>query len=244
MKRFRWLVIVFVMTWVGAVSNAAGGWSDVLKNTLNSFGSGNQLDNAEIIDGLKEALEIGTSQAVQLAGRENGYFDNPKIKIPLPETLANTETLVRAAGMGDQLDAFVLSMNRAAERAAPEAKSIFWDAIKQMRFDDAKRILNGRDNAATQYFQEKTTDQLTTVFKPLVHQAMEEVGVTQEYQTLQSETAAIPFLSDWLVNLDDYVTAQALDGLFVLVADEEAKIRQDPAARVTDLLKKVFATPQ
>jgi hypothetical protein len=244
MKRFRWLVIVFVVTWAGAVSNAAGGWSDVLKNTLNSFGSGNQLDNAEIIDGLKEALEIGTSQAVQLAGRENGYFNNPEIKIPLPETIANTETLVRAAGMGDQLDAFVLSMNRAAERAAPEAKSIFWDAIKQMRFDDAKRILNGRDNAATLYFQEKTTDQLTTVFKPLVHQAMEEVGVTQEYQTLQSETAAIPFLSDWLVNLDDYVTAQALDGLFVLVADEEAKIRQDPAARVTDLLKKVFAAPQ
>jgi hypothetical protein len=244
MNRFVWLVIVSMVVFGGTASRTMGGWADALKNTLESVSGGSQLDNAEIVDGLKEALEIGTNQAVQLAGRENGYFGNPDIKIPLPETIAQTESLVRAAGMGDQLDAFVLSMNRAAERAAPEAKSIFWDAIKQMQFDDAKRILEGRDNEATLYFQDKTTDQLTAVFKPLVHQAMEEVGVTQEYQTLQSETAGIPFLSDWLVNLDDYVTGQALDGLFSLVADEEAKIRQDPAARVTDLLKKVFATPQ
>jgi hypothetical protein len=243
MKRFRWLVMVLVVIGAGAVSDAAGGWSDALKNTLNSVTGGKQLDNAEIVDGLKQALEIGTAQAVQLAGRENGYFGNPEIKIPLPESIAKTETVVRAAGMGDQLDAFVLSMNRAAERAAPEAKSIFWDAIKQMQFEDAKRILNGRDNEATLYFQDKTTDALTTVFKPQVHQAMEEVGVTQQYHTLQSGAEAIPFLSDWLVDLDDYVTAQALDGLFRLVADEEAKIRQDPAARVTDLLKKVFAAP-
>jgi hypothetical protein len=220
-----------------------GGWMDALKNTMESVSGGNQLDNAQIVDGLKEALEIGTNQAVQLAGRENGYFGNPDIKIPLPKSMAQTETLVRAAGMGDQLDAFVLSMNRAAESAAPEAKSIFWNAIKQMQFDDAQRILNGRDNEATLYFQDKTTDQLTAVFKPRVHQAMEEVGVTQQYNTLQSGAESIPFLSDWLVDLDDYVTAQALDGLFVLVAEEEAKIRNDPAARVTDLLQKVFAAP-
>jgi hypothetical protein len=137
MNRFRWLVMVLVVIGAGAVSDAAGGWSDALKNTLNSVTGGKQLDNAEIVDGLKEALEIGTAQAVQLAGRENGYFGNPEIKIPLPESIAKTETVVRAAGMGDQLDAFVLSMNRAAERAAPEAKSIFWDAIKQMQFEDA-----------------------------------------------------------------------------------------------------------
>jgi hypothetical protein len=243
MKRLRGLVILFVAISAGAASNAAGGWTDVLKNTLGSVSGGNQLDQSEIIDGLKEALQVGTTQAVQLAGQENGYFGNPNIKIPLPESIAKTETLVRAAGMGDQLDAFVLSMNRAAESAAPEARSIFGDAIKQMQFDDAKRILNGRDNEATLYFQDKTTGQLTSVFKPLVHQAMEEVGVTQQYHTLQTETKAIPFLSDWMVDLDDYVTSEALKGLFVLVAEEEAKIRQDPAARVTDLLKKVFATP-
>jgi len=244
MNRVIWVVVVSLVICAGAASHAVGDWADVLKNTLNSATGGGQLDNTEIAEGLKEALEIGTAQAVKLAGRENGYFGNPDIKIPLPESMAQTEAVVRAAGMGNQLDAFVLSMNRAAESAAPEARSIFVDAIKQMTFDDAKRILNGRDNEATLYFKDKTSDQLTAVFKPQVHQAMQEVGVTQQYQTLQSQTAAIPFMSDWLVNLDDYVTAQALDGLFRLVADEEAKIRQDPAARVTDLLKKVFATPQ
>ncbi len=243
MKNLRLLVVlcVFISPW--AVSDAVGGWTDVLQKTMDSVSGGGALENADIVNGLKEALEIGTAQATQLAGRENGYLNNPKIKIPLPASMAKTETLVRAAGMGDQLDAFVLSMNRAAEQAAPEAQSIFWDAIKQMEIDDAKRILNGRDNEATLYFQDKTTEELTTVFKPLVHQAMEEVGVTQQYHTLQTGAEAIPFLSDWLVDLDDYVTSQALEGLFFLVAEEEAKIRQDPAARVTDLLQKVFANP-
>jgi hypothetical protein len=243
MKKLRLFVILCVLICPWAVLDAAGDWTDVLQKTLDSVSGGGQLDNADIVNGLKEALEIGTAQATQLAGQENGYFNNPAIKIPLPESMATTETLLRAAGMGDQLDAFVLSMNRAAEQAAPEAKSIFWDAIKQMQFDDAKRILNGRDNEATLYFQDKTTDQLTAVFKPLVNQSMESVGVTQQYHTLQTGAEAIPFLSDWLVDLDDYVTAQALEGLFFLVAEEEAKIREDPAARVTELLQKVFATP-
>lgn len=243
MKHLGVFIIVGLFFIAVAASNAAAGWTDVIKNTLDSASGGNQLDNSEIVNGLKEALEIGTSQAVQLAGQENGYLGNPDIKIPLPESIAKTEPLVRAAGMGDQLDAFVLSMNRAAESAAPEARSIFWDAIKKMQIDDAQRILDGRDNEATLYFQDKTTEQLTAVFKPLVHQAMQETGVTQQYHALQSGAETIPFLSEWLVDLDDYVTSQALEGLFFLVAEEEAKIRQDPAARVTDLLQKVFATP-
>ena len=243
MKNLRWLVVFFVLINPWMISGAAGGWSDILDKAVDTFSGGDQLATTDIIDGLKEALEIGSAQAVKVAGEENGYFNHPTIKIPLPETIAKTETLVRAAGMGDQLDAFVLSMNRAAEQAAPEARAIFWEAIKQMEFDDAKRILDGRENEATLYFQDKTTDKLTEVFKPLVHQSMENVGVTQQYQSLQSGAAAIPFLSDWLVDLDDYVTSQALEGLFYLVAEEEAKIRRDPAARVTDLLQKVFANP-
>ncbi len=235
------MMLLLLSPWT--IANTAAGWSDVLEKAVDTFSRGDQLDNTDIINGLKEALEIGSGQAVKLAGQENGYFNHPTIKIPLPETIAKTETLVRTAGMGDELDAFVLSMNRAAERAAPEARAIFWEAIIQLRFDDAKRILNGRDNEATLYFQENTTEQVTPVFKFLVHQAMEEVGVTQQYQSLQSGAAAIPFLSEWLVDLDDYVTAQALEGLFFLVAEEEAKIRRDPAARVTDLLQKVFANP-
>ena len=243
MKRLYWRILVCVLIGVGAASNAAGGWKDVLKKSVNSFNGGSQLSNAEVVDGLKEALEVGTKQAVQLAGQENGYYGRPAIKIPLPESIAKTESLMRAAGMGDQVDAFVLSMNRAAEKAAPEAQSIFWDAIQQMQFDDAQRILNGRDNEATLYFKDKTSDELTAAFKPLVHEAMQNVGVTQQYHSLQSGAEAIPFLSEWLVDLDDYVTDQALEGLFTLVAQEEAAIRSDPAARVTDLLQKVFATP-
>ncbi len=242
MKQVKWIVIAAAFFTLWVASNAAGGWTDVLDKAVETLsGDNTQLENTDIINGLKEALEIGTNEAVQLAGREDGYFDHPTIKIPLPETIANVETVMRAAGMGDQLDAFVLSMNRAAEQAAPEAQSIFWNAIKQMEFDDAKRILDGRENEATLYFQDKTTDELTAVFKPLVHQAMENVGVTQQYQTLQTGAEAIPFLSEWLVDLDDYVTSQALEGLFFLVAEEEAKIRQDPAARATELLQKVFA---
>lgn len=243
MKNIRLFVVVCVLISPWAVLEAVGGWTDVLQKTLDSVSGDGQLENTDIVNGLKEALEIGTAQAVQVAGQENGYLDHPTIKIPLPESMASAETLLRGAGMGDQLDAFVVSMNRAAEQAAPEAQSIFWDAIKQMEFDDAKRILNGRDNEATLYFQDKTTDKLTTVFKPLVRQAMEEVGVTQQYHTLETGAEAIPFLSDWLVDLDDYVTAQALEGLFFLVAEEETKIREDPAARVTELLQKVFANP-
>lgn len=243
MKRLYWRILVCVLIGVGAASNAAGGWKDVLQKSVNSFNGGSQLSNAEVVDGLKEALKVGTKQAVQLAGQENGYYGRPAIKIPLPESIAKTESLMRAAGMGDQVDAFVLSMNRAAEKAAPEAQSIFWDAIQQMQFDDAQRILNGRDNEATLYFKDKTSDELTAAFKPLVHEAMQNVGVTQQYHSLQSGAEAIPFLSEWLVDLDDYVTDQALEGLFTLVAQEEAAIRSDPAARVTDLLQKVFATP-
>lgn len=243
MKRLHWCVMVFVLISASMASKAAGGWQDVLKKTMGSVSGSGQLDTSDIVAGLKEALEVGTAEAVNLAGRENGYYNHPKIKIPLPETMAKTETLVRAAGMGAQLDAFELSMNRAAEEAAPEARSIFWEAIKKMEFDDARRILDGRDNEATLYFQDKTSDKLTAVFKPLVHQAMQDVGVTQQYQSLQSSAKAIPFLSEWMVDLDDYVTGQALQGLFFLVAEEEAQIRKDPAARVSDLLQKVFATP-
>ena len=132
-------------------------------------------------------------------------------------------------------------MNRAAESAAPEAKSLFWDSIKQMTFSDAKKILDGRENEATLYFKDKTWDRLQGIFKPIVHNAMAGVGVTKSYQDLETKVRSIPFadrISSF--DLDQYVTDKALDGLFLMLADEEAKIRKDPAARVTDLLKKVF----
>jgi len=171
----------------------------------------------------------------------NGYYKNPDIKILLPENIQKAEKILRATGFGQKVDDFELSMNRAAERAAPEAKSIFWDAIKQMSFEDARKILNGRDDEATLYFKEKTSDRLQENFKPITHQAMSEVGVTSSYQALDAKVKTIPFADPMSFDLDQYVTDKALAGLFVMLAAEEKKIRDDPAARVTDLLKKVFA---
>jgi hypothetical protein len=138
------------------------------------------------------------------------------------------------------VDAFEMSMNRAAEKAAPEAKSIFWDAIKQMNFSDARKILEGQDNEATLYFKEKTHGRLSEVFEPIVHNAMSQVGVTRKYQELDEKVRSVPFASILQFDLDAYVKDGALEGLFFMLSEEERKIRQDPAARVTDLLKETF----
>jgi hypothetical protein len=218
------------------------GWQDFLNKAMKTVGGDKSLSDDEIVKGLKEALEIGTSTAVQTVSKTDGYFKNPQIKIPLPENVKKVETLLRTTGFGGQVDEFELSMNRAAERAAPEAKNIFVDAIKQMTFTDARKILDGQDNAATLYFQNKTSDRLQAIFKPITHQAMSEVGTTRYYQSLDDKLKTIPFANQMSFDLDQYVTNKALDGLFLMVAEEEKKIRQDPAAQVTDLLKKVFGS--
>ncbi|MGD8366270.1 MAG: DUF4197 domain-containing protein [Desulfobacterales bacterium] len=208
-----------------------------LKEVLPSAG----LSQDEIAKGLKEALEIGTRNAVKQVSAQDGYFRDPEIRIPLPRELERTEALLRQFGLGNQLDAFVLSMNRAAEKAAPEASAIFLEAIFQMNIDDARRILEGRDDEATLYFQDKTGDRLTAAFMPIAHDAMAEVGVTRIWQDIEGRMKGIPFLADSVrFDLDRYVTGKALDGLFLVLAEEEKKIREDPAARVTELLQKVF----
>jgi hypothetical protein len=216
-------------------------FEDILKTIQKSLGGGG-LSESTIIDGLKEALRIGTGNAVTNVSRLNGYFKNPKIRIPLPENVQKVEKILRTVGFGSQVDAFELSMNRAAERAAPEAKALFIDAIKQMTFSDARKILQGRDNEATLYFEDKTRSRLHERFQPIVHNAMSEVGVTRYYQQLDETIRAIPFTETIRFDLDEYVTNKGLDGLFFMVAEEERKIRQDPAARVTDLLKEVFGS--
>ncbi len=178
---------------------------------------------------LKQALQVGTENAVKLTGRTDGYFTNQAIKILMPERLRTLE-----------VDQLVLSMNRAAERAAPSAKRIFWDAIGDMTIEDAQRILGGTPTAATDYFKTKTSASLTLAFRPIVDQAMNEVGTTRQYNELLGRAKAIPFLKAEDYDLDHYVVGKALDGLFHVVGEEERKIRTDPAARVTDLLKEVF----
>ncbi len=214
-----------------------------LDQLFKGLGIGQQsgLSDAKIGSGLKEALKIGTENAVTLTGRQDGYFRNQAIKILMPEKLQTLEKGLRLVGYGPQVDEFVLSMNRAAERAAPAAKQIFWDAIGEMTFDDARKILTGGDTAATQYFKVKTSDRLTTAFRPVVDQAMNEVGVTRQYKELVGRYQAIPFAKSESLDIDHYVVTKAMDGLFYVVGEEERKIRTNPAARVTDLLKEVFA---
>jgi hypothetical protein len=204
------------------------------------LGQQSELSDVKIGSGLKEALKVGTENTVNLTGRLDGYFLNQAIKILMPEKLRNLEKGLRAVGYGPQVDEFVLSMNRAAERAAPFAKQVFWDAIGEMTFEDAKKILSGHETAATDYFKSKTTDKLTVAFRPAVDQAMNEVGVTRQYKELVGRFQTIPFVKSESFDIDRYVVAKALDGLFHVLGEEERKIRTNPAARVTDLLKEVF----
>jgi Protein of unknown function (DUF4197) len=239
-RRFAIGVVIGFVLWMPyGISDA--GYQDLLKSAAKTLQGGQGLSDGEIVSGLKEALQVGTQNAVGLVSKMDGYYKNPQIKIPLPDSVQKVEGLLRAAGFGQKVDAFELSMNRAAEHAAPQAESIFWDAIKKMSFTDARKILSGPDNAATLYFKDKTSSQLSSIFKPIVHQSMSTVGVTEAYQNLEQGMKALPFGSSLGGDLDQYVTNKSLDGLFVMLAEEEKKIRQDPAARVTDLLRKVFA---
>ena len=202
---------------------------------------GSGITDSKASAGLKEALEVATQKAVSLTGRTNGYFGDAAIKILMPAKLQSMEQGLRAVGYGPQIDEFVLSMNRAAEQAAPAAKQIFGNAITNMSFDDAKKILTGGNTAATDYFKAKTTNELTAAFKPVIDKSMGQVGVTKQYQALVGKFETIPFVKTQSFDLDNYVTGKALDGLFHVVGEQETMIRTNPAARTTTLLQEVFA---
>ena len=203
-------------------------------------GSPGSLGDVKIGQALKQALQVGTENAVKLTGRTDGYFKNAVIKILLPERLKSLEQGLRVVGFGPQVDELVLGMNRAAEHAAPAARQIFFDAIGEMTIDDARHVLDGPATAATDYFKGKTTPKLTTAFRPVVEKSMHQVGVTQKYEELLGRAETIPFLDAERYDLNQYVVGKALDGLFHVVGDEEKKIRTNPSARVTDLLREVF----
>lgn len=215
-----------------------GQWDSV----LSKLGSANKagLGEAKIASGLREALRVGTENAVKSTGRADGYFGNPAIKILLPQKLQVMEKGLRLMGKGRQVDTFVESMNRAAEQAAPLAKPIFLEALQQMTFEDARKILKGGDTAATDYFKQKTSDKLTTAFTPVVKSAMANVGVNHQFNSLMGVAAALPFAKSEAFDINRYVVAKSLDGLFFVLGQEEKKIRKDPAAQITPLLKQVF----
>ena len=228
---------------VAAVLAAAGlsAAQTIDPSKLLKSGSKDNLSNSDIAAGLKEALKVGSGNAVSLTGVTDGYFGNEAIKILMPEKLRSIEKPLRALGYGDKVDELVLSMNRAAEKAAPAAKDIFWSAITGMTIEDARKILSGGDTAATEYFRAKTGDALTAAFTPVVKDSMKDVGVVKQYKELQGLYQSVPFASSLpSFDIEQYVVAKALDGLFLVLGQEERKIRTNPAAQVTSLLKLVF----
>jgi hypothetical protein len=198
------------------------------------------ITNREAVSALKTALEKGSRVAVEQLGREDGFFGDARVKIPLPESLRRADRTLRRFGMGSYADELVLTMNRAAEAAVPEAKQLFVDAVKKMTVQDAKGILTGGETAGTEYFKRTTSDQLRKRFLPIVQRSTEKVGLAQTYNQYAQQAAAFGLVKAEHASLDAYVTQKALDGLYFMVAEEEKKIRKDPVGTASSIIKKVF----
>lgn len=198
------------------------------------------LSNTEASGGLKEALIQGAGKAVSKLGAVNGFFGNDKVKIPLPESLQKVESTMRMFGMGKQADDLVLKMNRAAEAAVPEAKALLVDSVKKMSVTDAKNILTGGDDAATQYFKKTTSGPMAEKFLPIVQKATEDVDLAKQYNKFAKMGSKYGLVKKDQENLEAYVTQKALDGVYLMMAEEEKAIRSDPIGQASSLIKKVF----
>jgi hypothetical protein len=203
-------------------------------------GMGSSLGTGEIAAGLREALKVGTERVVGQVGATDGYNGDPTIRIPLPGALKDVQKVLRKVGQAGLADDLELRLNRAAEAAAPEAKALFVDAISQMTLDDVEGIYNGPDDAATRYFQGKMTPPLAERMAPIVDRTLADVGAIRSYDAMMGQYKSLPFMPDVKADLTEYVVGKAMDGLFHYVAEEEAAIRNNPAARSTALLQKVF----
>lgn len=201
-----------------------------------------RISDTMISRGLKEALTKGVYFAVDSLGREDGFYENPDVRIPLPKSLRSVSRVVRFAGYGDRVDAFEMALNRAAEKAVPVAIDVFVDSIRQMTFNDARKILfSGEDDAATQFFRRTSENKLRQKFRPIVEDFTEETGVTRSYKDMMDKAGFMgAFVGGDARDLDGYITEKALDGLFYVVAEEEKKIRRDPVGRTTRILRDVF----
>ena len=189
---------------------------------------------------MREILGKGAQYAADALGKQDGFFSNAKVKIPLPESAQKVEKVMRQLGMGKHADELILTLNRAAEAAMPEAKALLVDSVKKMSVQDARGILTGGQDSATQYFKRTTSDQMRAKFLPIVKRATARVQLAQKYDEYAGKGAKLGLVKKEDANLDSYVTQKALDGLFTMVAEQEAKIRQNPAAAASGILQKVF----
>ena len=231
---------------------AFAGWSDVVsgvKDSLTSSASGDTrgaaASDSEVVQGLKESLMQAAQKSVDSLGKQDGFLKNPDVAIPVPGHLALVAKGLKTAGQEQLVDEFTTSLNRAAEAAVPKAAPIFADAVKSMSLDDARKILNGKDDAATTYFKDTTSEELTKEFAPMVKQATDSANVTHYLKAMQDQAKGfVGMESVKMGDIDEYVTEKALDGLFRIMAENEAALRKDPLGQSSKLLQKVFQVAQ
>jgi len=244
---FRMAPVALVCCTLISAQTARADFMDDLRKTLSGQAGSTQsttpaaeLSQSDMVGGLKEALEKGAREAIAKLGKQDGFLKNAEVAIPMPDNLKKVDKLMRKLGQDKMADEFVATLNRAAEQAVPEAAGLFADAIARMSVQDAVAILKGPDNAATEYFRKTSGAQLTERFKPIVQAATDKAGVTHAYKSLMAKAGPLANALGKDRDLDAYVTDKTVDGLFKMIAAEEKRIRQDPLARSTDLLKRVF----
>jgi hypothetical protein len=236
MKKSKLLLIAILVNIL-----SLGSQSQILQDAMKLIDPGKSgLTEKDAVDGIKEALVKGTGQSVTLVSKLNGYFSNPEIKIPFPENARSIESKLRSIGLGSKVDEVVLAINRAAEDAAKSAQTIFVNAITGMNVSDALQIVRGNNDAATQYLARTTTAGLRAKFSPVIKASLDKVDATRLWTEVITAYNQIPFITKQNPDLTAYVTDKAISGLFTMIAKEELKIRQNPAARTTELLRKVF----
>ncbi len=237
-----WSVFCCLILALSGCAEMKGG--DLAGNVLSALSAsqnGGAPDESTVAAGLKEALSVGSERAVAATSQDNGFWGNELIRISMPQELSTMASTLRSIGFGNKVDELELAMNRAAEKASAEAKPVLLNAVSEMTVTDAMGILRGGDTAATDYFKEKTSGTLREKFTPIVQEKMNQVGLYQQYNQLKSTYEALPLTKKSTFDLDQYVADQGIEGLFTMLAQEEKEIRANPAARTTDLLKKVFS---
>jgi len=250
MKGLNWKSLIIAGVLLFPVSPASAGWMDQLSGVLGSVGGDKTtttglasvagLSHSDMIAGLKDALRVGSENVVGQLGKTDGFNTDPKIHIPLPENLQTVKSALSAVGMGGMMDDLELRLNRAAEAATPKAKRIFGNAIQSMNFNDAKKILSGPNDAATQYFKAKMSPPLSDEMRPIIKKALSQAGAMRAYDNVMGKYQSLPFMPDVKANLTQHVVQLGLAGIFHYMAVEEAAIRQNPVKRTTSILKKVF----
>ncbi|KPK12685.1 MAG: hypothetical protein AMJ68_01185 [Acidithiobacillales bacterium SG8_45] len=241
MSRINAIRVSVLALLLSACTGNAGLLDDLSREYANRTGSSKPATQQQMVAGVREALNQGTDRAVKYLGRKDGFMKNPQVRIPMPSHLRSIDKGLRSVGQGKVADDFILSLNRAAESAVPLAKNVLTDAIRKMTVQDVVNIVRGPDNAATEYFRRVSEPKLRKGMLPIVARETDRVGVTRSYKSLVQQAGPLAsFVDTKSLDLDGYVTQKSLDGLFLLIAQEEKRIRKEPVARTTELLKLVF----